>query len=326
MDKYPSRPLRRSEAARGDRARDHPQPGAARRRRARLDARHERAGEDPRADARAQARARPHLPLHHPRPRDGEVLLRPDRDHVPRPDRRDRARPRRSTRIRSIRTRRRCCGRSPSPIRAAACRATCRAARCPTRRGRRSAARSTRAARRRSRSAAGRRATSETCSRRAGRSRRRSSTRPSERRSRTSRRSTSRASDARLARAKPAGRAMCCELLSRRERMTRTSRSGAACVGWTPSTSASSSSGSSPSTPRPLDVGDVKVECHLYDETALAEAEARRATREQVVRGRSRRGERPRTSYLVAPRALRQAARPARSRRASRRLSAWPSS
>ena len=38
----------------------------------------------------AEARLRPHLPLHHARPRDGEVLLRPDRDHVPRPDRRDR--------------------------------------------------------------------------------------------------------------------------------------------------------------------------------------------------------------------------------------------
>ena len=37
-----------------------------------------------------------------------------------------------------------------------------------------------------------------------------------------------------------------------------------------------------PINPRPLDVGDVKVECHLYDESALAEAEARRATREQL--------------------------------------------
>ena len=41
-----------------------------------------------------KTRARSDLRLHHPRPRDGEVLLRPDRDHVPRPDRR--ARPRRA--------------------------------------------------------------------------------------------------------------------------------------------------------------------------------------------------------------------------------------
>jgi oligopeptide/dipeptide ABC transporter ATP-binding protein len=37
-----------------------------------------------------------------------------------------------------------------------------------------------------------------------------------------------------------------------------------------------------PVNPRPLDVGDVKVECHLYDETALAEAEVRRAAREKL--------------------------------------------
>ena len=52
------RPLRRTEAAGGDRAGDHPQPGAARRRRAGVDARHERAGEDPGADAEPQARVR----------------------------------------------------------------------------------------------------------------------------------------------------------------------------------------------------------------------------------------------------------------------------
>ena len=50
-----------------------------------------------------------------------------------------------------------------------ACRATCRAARFPTRRGRRSDARSTRAVPARSRSAAGRVATCEICSRRVGR-------------------------------------------------------------------------------------------------------------------------------------------------------------
>ena len=101
----PDRPLRRPEAAGGARAGDHPRPRRARRRRAGLDARHERAGEDPRADDRAQGRARPHLRLHHPRPRDGEVLLRPDRDHVPRQDRRARARRRRSTPTPSTRTR-----------------------------------------------------------------------------------------------------------------------------------------------------------------------------------------------------------------------------
>ena len=93
----PDRPLGRPEAARRARPGDHPRPRRADRRRARLDARHERAGEDPRADDRAQGRARPDLRLHHPRPRDGEVLLRPDRDHVPRQDRRARAGRARST-------------------------------------------------------------------------------------------------------------------------------------------------------------------------------------------------------------------------------------
>ena len=88
----PGRPVGRAEAARRPRPRGDPRARRADRRRAGLDARHERAGEDPRADDRAQGRARPHLRLHHPRPRDGEVLLRPDRDHVPRTDRRARAR------------------------------------------------------------------------------------------------------------------------------------------------------------------------------------------------------------------------------------------
>ena len=88
----PARPVRRPEAARRARPGDRPRSRHPGRRRAGLDARHERAGEDPRADDRAQDRARPDLRLHHPRPRDGEVLLRPDRDHVPRPDRRARAR------------------------------------------------------------------------------------------------------------------------------------------------------------------------------------------------------------------------------------------
>ena len=80
-----------------------------------------------------------------------------------------------------IPTRRRCCERSPSPTRAGRSRATCRAARSPTRSSRRSAARSTRAARRRSRSAAGSPETCERCSRRGGPACRRSSSRPSAR-------------------------------------------------------------------------------------------------------------------------------------------------
>ena len=90
LSEVPLGPVRRSEAARRHRAGDHPEPGGARRRRAGLHARHERAGEDPPADARPQAGARADVRLHHPRPRQREVLLRPDRDHVPRPDRRDR--------------------------------------------------------------------------------------------------------------------------------------------------------------------------------------------------------------------------------------------
>ena len=54
----PARPLGRAEAARRDRALDHRRPGPAGRRRARLDAGHERAGEDPRPDDRAQGPAR----------------------------------------------------------------------------------------------------------------------------------------------------------------------------------------------------------------------------------------------------------------------------
>ena len=86
------RPLGRPEAARGDRAGDHHQPRPGGRRRADLDARHERAGEDPRPDDRPQEPARADVRLRHPRPRVGEVLLRPRGDHVPRPDRRDRDR------------------------------------------------------------------------------------------------------------------------------------------------------------------------------------------------------------------------------------------
>ena len=72
-------------------------------------------------------------------------------------------------RSRSTRTRRRCCERSRSRIRRGPCRATCRGARCRTRRRRRSAVRSIRAARARSSRAAGSRATCATCSSPAGR-------------------------------------------------------------------------------------------------------------------------------------------------------------
>ena len=37
-----------------------------------------------------------------------------------------------------------------------------------------------------------------------------------------------------------------------------------------------------PIAPRPLDQGDTTVECHLYDEDALAEAERRRAETPRV--------------------------------------------
>ena len=67
-------------------------PRPAGRRRADLDARHERAGEDPRPDDRPQEAARADVRLRHARPGEREVLLRPRGDHVPRPDRRDRDR------------------------------------------------------------------------------------------------------------------------------------------------------------------------------------------------------------------------------------------
>ena len=116
----PVRPLRRPEAAGRDRAGDHPQPGAARRGRARLDARHERPGEDPRADARAQARLRPHVPLHHARPRDARSSSATGSRSCTSAGSSRSARRRRSTPIRSTRTRRRCCARSRSRIRARA--------------------------------------------------------------------------------------------------------------------------------------------------------------------------------------------------------------
>ena len=54
-EQVPARPVRWAEAAGGDRPGDHPRPRAAGRRRAGLDARHERAGQDPAADARPEA-------------------------------------------------------------------------------------------------------------------------------------------------------------------------------------------------------------------------------------------------------------------------------
>ena len=174
----PLGPLGGTEAAGGDRAGDRPQSVAARRGRARLDARHERAGEDPRADALPQARARPHLPLHHPRPGDCEVLLRPHRDPLSRADRRDRPLGR------DLRG-------SEAPVHEGAAPRDSRARPAPERAPRPPAGEvpdaarppravpSTRAAPSRSRCAAGSRATCATCSRRAGRSSRRCSTRRS---------------------------------------------------------------------------------------------------------------------------------------------------
>ena len=69
-EQLPERPVGRPEAARRDRARDHPRARPARRRRAGLDARHERAGEDPRPADRPQDAARADLRLRHARPRD----------------------------------------------------------------------------------------------------------------------------------------------------------------------------------------------------------------------------------------------------------------
>ena len=40
-----------------------------------------------------------------------------------------------------------------------------------------------------------------------------------------------------------------------------------------------------PIAPRPLDQGDATVECHLYDEDALAEAERRRADADPLAAG-----------------------------------------
>ena len=130
----PVRPLRRAEAAGGDRAGDHPQPAAPRRRRARLDARHERPGEDPRADAdcsRSSSASPTSTSPTTSRRRSSSATA--SRSCTWAGSSRS-GRPRRSTPTRSTRTRRRCCGRSRSPIRPGACRATCRRARCRTRR------------------------------------------------------------------------------------------------------------------------------------------------------------------------------------------------
>ncbi len=84
----PARALGRPAPARRARARARRRAGAARRRRARLGARRVGAGVDPQPAARPPARHGLLLPLHHPRPRDGRVPLRPRRGDVPRPDRR----------------------------------------------------------------------------------------------------------------------------------------------------------------------------------------------------------------------------------------------
>ena len=165
----PLRPLGRPEAASGDRPRDHPRPGGPRGRRADLDARHERAGEDPAADARPQERAGADLPLHHPRPGEREVLLRPDRDHVPGPGRRGRA-DRGDLRQPAAPVHEGAAEGDPrARPRPGWCRATCRAARSRTPPSPRWAARSTRAAPRPSPSAAGSRATCASSSSSTGR-------------------------------------------------------------------------------------------------------------------------------------------------------------
>ena len=107
--------LRRTEAACGDRASDHPQPGAARRRRARLDARHERAREDPRAHARSSS-ASSGSPISTSRTisrrRSSSAIA--SRFCISVGSSRS-GRRRRSTRIRSIRIRRRFCKAIPEP-------------------------------------------------------------------------------------------------------------------------------------------------------------------------------------------------------------------
>ncbi len=85
------RALRRAAAAGGDRRRPGDGPGAGRGRRAGVDAGRLDPDRAPAADARAAARARPHLPVHHPRPRDRLGARRPDRRDVPRQADGDRA-------------------------------------------------------------------------------------------------------------------------------------------------------------------------------------------------------------------------------------------
>ena len=138
---------------------DHPRPGARRRRRASLDARHERARQGARVDGRLEARSRTHLSLRHSRPSNGakyfcdriaimylgkiveigsaaEVYADP-----------------------AIRTRRRCLTRFRSRIRATTCRVIYRAVRFRTPPSHPSVARSTRAVHGHSLRVAGRAAT-----------------------------------------------------------------------------------------------------------------------------------------------------------------------
>ena len=131
-EQVPARPVRRAEAARGDRPGDRPGPRAAGRRRAGLDARHERAGEDPAADARPQAGARAHLRLHHPRPGHARSTSATGSRSCTSAGSSRSGRPRRSSPTRGTPTRRRCWRRSPSPTPTRWCRATCRAARSRT--------------------------------------------------------------------------------------------------------------------------------------------------------------------------------------------------
>ncbi len=152
-----------SEAAGRDRAGDHPQPRAARRGRARLDAGHERPREDPRADDRAQARPRVHVSSTSrttSRPRASSATG--SRSCTSGRSSRS-ARRRRSTPIRSTRTPRRCSGRYRSPTLSDRCPETSREARFRTPRCRRSAVPSIRAARAHSSRAAGSLATCASC-------------------------------------------------------------------------------------------------------------------------------------------------------------------
>ena len=113
-----------SASASGSRARCRVSAVAADRRRAGVGARRLGAGGDPQPAARPPARHGLLVPVHHPRPRDGRVPLRPRRGDVPRPDRRDGAARASCSRRRSTRTRRRCSRRPSCRTRSCSARGT----------------------------------------------------------------------------------------------------------------------------------------------------------------------------------------------------------